>query len=108
LEWPASLGRIFNGIEMVGYHHKSLTEAQEVALAAKEHYLLNHLSKGTKVLIGYVNGGEVTVHRSAFAIARKRWNSPSTLYRLAGGKILTGDEVSSDNIPRGTFIFFEQ
>lgn len=73
-----------------------------------EKYLLSHLPKGTKILVGYQNGGMVTLEKTAYKITGKRWNLPSTIYKLADGKILTGDEVNASGIPPETYIFFER
>lgn len=62
---------------------------------------------GTRVLVGYVYGGYVMPRRSAYYIARKKWNYPSTFYRLPNGRILSGDEVEENMIPSRTLIFFQ-
>jgi hypothetical protein len=43
--------------------------------------------------------------RTAMRIAGKKWNYPSTFYRLPDGHILNGDEVDDKVIPRRTLIF---
>jgi hypothetical protein len=63
--------------------------------------------KGTRVLVGYVYGGYVRARRSAYYIARSKWNYPSTFYRLPDGRILSGDEVDENSIPSRTLIFFQ-
>lgn len=85
-------GRVFTGKELNAANANSL----------------NLLPRGTKMLVGFVNGGKVSLNRSAFSITGKLWNSPMTFYRLANGQILSGDEVNPAQIPQGTFIFFER
>jgi N-acetylmuramoyl-L-alanine amidase len=67
---------------------------------------LNALPSGTKILVGYVYGGHVTKQRSAFSIAKKEWNYPSTFYRLPDGSVKSGDEVSDSGIPPKTLVLF--
>ena len=63
--------------------------------------------KGTRILVGYVYGGYVRARRSAYYIARTKWNYPSTFYRFPDGRILSGDEVDENSIPSRTLIFFQ-
>jgi hypothetical protein len=67
--------------------------------------LLNAPPKGTRLLVGYVYGGYVQPGRSASRIACKKWNYPSTFYRLPDGRILSGDEVDDKAIPARTLVF---
>ncbi|HQN01826.1 MAG TPA: hypothetical protein PLL36_12150, partial [Candidatus Hydrogenedentes bacterium] len=67
--------------------------------------LLDAPPEGTRVLVGYIYGGYVQKTRTAMRIAGKKWNHPSTFYRLPDGRILNGDEVNDRVIPRGTLIF---
>ncbi len=67
---------------------------------------LNHLTVGTKILVGYTYGGHVLSDRSAFQIVGTRWNYPSTYYRFPDGTIKSGDGVTSTNIPKGTLVLF--
>ena len=67
--------------------------------------LLDAPPKGTRLLVGYVYGGYVQLGRSAYRIAGKQWNYPSTFYRLPDGRILSGDEVEDSTIPARTLIF---
>lgn len=78
-------------------------------MAIKHPDLLEMLPIGTRILLGYVYGGFVTKERSAFNIAKKRWNSPATVYRIPPfGQIRTGDEINSNEIAQGTLVFFEK
>lgn len=69
---------------------------------------LNHLAVGTKVLVGYVNGGHISKGRSAYAAVGKDWNLPSTFYRLPDGIVKSGDELDSTAIPPQTLVLFRQ
>lgn len=64
------------------------------------------LQAGTIMLVGYTYGGHVTANRNAFDICGKRWNYPSTLYRLPDGAFQTGDSMDERAIPRNTLVFF--
>lgn len=66
------------------------------------------LPKQTKILVGYIYGGKVTEHRSAFSIANKFWNDPSTFYRFPDHSIKTGDEVNQSSIKIGTIVLFQR
>ena len=68
--------------------------------------LFTKLQPGTKILVGYVYGGFITAKRSVSRICGAQWNYPSTFYRYANGKIVSGDEVEATNIPKGTLVFF--
>lgn len=61
----------------------------------------------TGVLVGYIDGGYITVKRSAFDICGSRWNLPDTFYRLSDGSILSGSVISAKSIPRNTRVFFK-
>jgi hypothetical protein len=63
--------------------------------------------KGTRILVGYTYGGYVSGRRSAYSVARRKWNYPSTFYRLPDGRILSGDGVDEKGIPARTLIFFQ-
>jgi len=66
------------------------------------------LPDGTRVLPGYVFGGRVAPGRSAFDAAGRRWNWPSTIYRLPDGRIVGGNQLSEKAIPAGSLIFFPE
>jgi hypothetical protein len=68
---------------------------------------LSSLPKGTRVLVGYTYGGKVTPKRSAFDICGKKWNFPSTFYRLSDGTIQPGDTITERSIPRDAVVFFQ-
>jgi len=67
--------------------------------------LLKNPPKGTRLLVGYIYGGYVQKGRSAIRIAGRKWNYPSTFYRMPDGRILNGDDVEKKSIPSGTLIF---
>ena len=69
---------------------------------------LEHLPAGTRILVGYTCGGAVTAQRSAFDICGSRWNYPSTFYRLPDGKVVSGDTISENAIPRRALVFFRR
>lgn len=68
---------------------------------------MDSLAKGTRVLVGYTYGGRVTPKRSAFDICGKKWNFPSTFYRLTDGTIKPGDTITERSIPRDATVFYQ-
>ena len=70
--------------------------------------LLNNTPEKTLILLGYIYGGQIKARRTASYIAGKKWNYPSTYYRYPDGTMLSGDDIDQKNIPRNTFIFFQQ
>lgn len=70
--------------------------------------LLENLPKGTRLLIGYVWGGQVKSRRPPSTIAGVKWNYPSTYYRHPDGRFMSGDEVDPRAIPGGTLVFFQR
>jgi hypothetical protein len=68
--------------------------------------LLDHLPPGTRILVGYVNGGYVQSRRPPSRIAGIRWNYPSTYYRFPDGRIVSGDEIDDTAIPARTRVFY--
>jgi len=77
----------------------------EMKRSASLRKLLNNPPKGTRLLVGYIYGGYVQKRRSVSRIAGKKWNYPSTFYRLPSGRILSGDEIERKSIPVGTLVF---
>ena len=75
-------------------------------LTADGNKLIDRLPQGTKVLIGYIYGGKIIPGKSLFQIVGKRWNYPSTYYRLPDGEIKSGDDIEPARIPKGTIILF--
>jgi N-acetylmuramoyl-L-alanine amidase len=63
--------------------------------------------KGTRLLVGYTYGGYVGARRSAYYVVGRKWNYPSTFYRLPDGSILSGDGIDEKSIPSRTLIFFQ-
>jgi N-acetylmuramoyl-L-alanine amidase len=79
----------------------------ELALSASLRKFLEAPPQGTRILVGYTYGGYVGGRRSAYYVARGKWNYPSTFYRLPDGRILSGDEIDEKMIPARTLIFFQ-
>ncbi len=65
------------------------------------------LSKGTKVLVGYIDGGYITANRSAFDVCGKKWNFPSTFYRFPDGSIVPGNKINENAIPKNALVFYQ-
>ena len=61
---------------------------------------------GTRVLVGYVQGGSISKKRSAFDVCGVKWNHPSTFYRFSKDELRSGDQVNESSIPKGTQVFF--
>ncbi len=68
--------------------------------------VFNSIPAGTRVLVGYVDGGYIKKGRSAFDICGARWNRPDTYYRLADRSLVAGSGISENSIPRDTRVFF--
>lgn len=69
---------------------------------------LKTLPKGTKVLVGYIYGGKVTLARTAYQITNGDWNLPSTFYRLPDQTIKSGDAINAEALPVGTIVLFRK
>ena len=69
---------------------------------------LDNIPKDTKVLVGYVYGGKISSSRTAYSVVGKKWNFPSTYYRLPDGTVKTGDEVDGSLLKEGTIILFRK
>jgi N-acetylmuramoyl-L-alanine amidase len=69
---------------------------------------LTRAPKGTRLLVGYINGGHVKTRRSPKSIAGAKWNYPSTYYRYPDGTILSGDDIDIKDIPAGTLVFYQE
>ena len=69
---------------------------------------LSALPKGTRVLVGYINGGYITDKRCVYDICGERWNQRSTYYRRPDKSIDTGDNIRDNAIPKGTMVFFKR
>jgi hypothetical protein len=65
------------------------------------------LKPGTKKLIGYVKGGPLGAGQSAYSVAGKAWNAPTTWY-VMGGKIFPGNTLDARSISRGAIIFYKK
>ena len=65
------------------------------------------LTPGTKKLVGYVKGGPLSAGQSAYSVAGKAWNSPTTWY-VIGGRVFPGDKIDAHSISKGTLIFYKK
>ena len=65
------------------------------------------LKPGTKKLIGYVKGGPLGAGQSAYSVAGKAWNAPTTWY-VMGGKVFAGNTLDARSISRGAIIFYKK
>ena len=65
------------------------------------------LKPGTKKLIGYVKGGPLAAGQSAYSVAGKAWNAPTTWY-VMGGKVFAGNTLDARSISRGAIIFYKK
>ena len=74
------------------------------SLNAREIEVLPH---GTKMLVGYKQGGPVTAKLQVFAICGPKWNNPDTFYLDPSGKITAGDKIDEKNIKPGTVVFYK-
>jgi len=59
----------------------------------------------TRMLVGYVCVGYVTAIKTAADLCGKRWNFPSTFYRLPNGAIIAGNTLSDAGTPKNTIVF---
>jgi len=67
---------------------------------------LEHLPRGTRLLVGYAHGGAITAGRSAFEVCGGNWNFATTIYRFPDGSFKAGNIVNENKIPKGTMVFF--
>jgi hypothetical protein len=75
---------------------------------SKEKFNFKDFPKGTKVLVGYIYCGKISASRTAYSAIGKKWNLPSTFYRLPDGTVKTGDDVDGDSLPAGTIFLFRK
>lgn len=69
---------------------------------------ISSLPKGTRMLVGYVNGGFVRKGHSAHDICGPKWNLSSTFYRLSNGTVVSGASFKGKTIPPKTMVFFQR
>ena len=77
-------------------------------LLKQDKNLMDHLPEKTRILVGYVYGGNITNNRVPVSVVGREWNYPSTFYRLPDGRIVSGDNVNPRAIPRGTIVLFRR
>jgi hypothetical protein len=70
--------------------------------------LLHRLPAGTRVLVGYVNGGQVARGESLAQAAGSRWDDPRTYYRTPSGRVRSGAEIDRHRVAPGTLVFLRQ
>ncbi len=80
---------------------------EDIQADAESRAVLEDLPSGTRILVGYIYGGHITRGRFPRQIAGRKWNYPSTFYRLPNGRILSGDEIDQHRIPRNTLVFYQ-
>jgi N-acetylmuramoyl-L-alanine amidase len=69
--------------------------------------LLDRLPRGTRLLIGYIDGGPIAPKRPPHLVAADAWDDPATYYLLPNGNFLSGDQLDSEDVPSGTRIFYQ-
>ena len=67
---------------------------------------LDTLPKGTRLLVGYVHGGELSRRRNAFEVVGPHWNLASTFYRFPDGTIHSGADIDEKSIPNHSMVFY--
>ena len=65
------------------------------------------LKPGAKKLVGYVKVGPLAAGQSAYSVAGKAWNAPTTYY-VMGGKVFAGDKLDAHSISKGAIIFYKK
>ena len=65
------------------------------------------LKPGTKKLVGYAKGGPLAARQSAYSVAGKAWNAPTTYY-VMGGKVYSGNTLDAHSISKGAIIFYKK
>ncbi len=65
------------------------------------------LKPGTRKLIGYAKGGPLGAGQSAYSVAGKAWNAPTTFY-VMGGKVYPGNTLEARSITKGALIFYKK
>jgi hypothetical protein len=68
-------------------------------------YLLDHLPVGTRIFMGYENGGilNAKIGSTAYNLVKGKWNHHTTIY-IQDGKYITGDKIDIKSAKKGTFI----
>ena len=83
-----------------------LPDGRVLAGNALDEAALRSLPVGTRLLVGYVDGGLITPRNRAYDICGTRWNLPTTYYALPDGKLVAGSTVDERSIREGTRVFF--
>ncbi|MDQ8183420.1 N-acetylmuramoyl-L-alanine amidase [Pelagicoccus sp. SDUM812005] len=66
---------------------------------------LDTLPAGTRMLVGYLDGGFLSRARSAYDAVGPRWNLATTFYRFPDGAIVSGSEIDESKLPNRTMVF---
>ncbi len=64
------------------------------------------LASNIRRLLGYRLGGPLGPGKSAYSVAGKAWNAPTTYY-VMGGKVYVGSQLKASDITRGAMVFFK-
>lgn len=80
----------------------------ELEAGAEGRRLLRRLPAGTRVLPGYQNAGRISARRPPSVICGARWRDPSTLYRLPGGRLVSGDRIRAHALPKNTVVLIRR
>ena len=67
---------------------------------------IDSLPAGTRVLLGYKQGGPISAKLPVFSICGPRWNQEDTYYWTKGKGLVSGDEITERSIPSGARVFY--
>ena len=65
------------------------------------------LAKGTRILVGYRQAGQVTAATPAFSICGPLWNHAETFYLFPDGTLIAGNRVNETAIPAKARVFVQ-
>lgn len=85
-----------------------IVEHTELITSAAGRRTLQRLPPGTRVLHGYRNAGRISARRPPSVVCGTRWRDPTTLYRLPGGKLVSGDRVRATSLPKNTVVLIRR
>lgn len=67
---------------------------------------IDALPTGTRVLLGYKQGGPISAKTPVFSICGPRWNQEDTYYWTKGKGLVSGDEITERSISSGARVFY--
>lgn len=67
---------------------------------------IDALPDGTRVLLGYKQGGPISAKNPVFSICGTRWNQEDTYYWTKSKGLVSGDEITERSIPSGARVFY--